>query len=386
MKKIAIISFFESRNIGDILIGRQLCSLFGKYAECVCIDFSATEVYAPSGQAVCLAEEEGTSSILKKKLRKNEMLWELLVQIRMRIMLKIRYKKLKPILNECDMIILAGGNMIMDLNCFPAYTYKTYYGIKTAVKSGKKNAVLFVGAGPFKNKRQRNFAGKIAELTDYISVRDELSKKLMDTICPKKMINIWNDPVFTMDSPIKKYNQNKCIGVSIFFGTDLSRYETVRNAYRDIIQKLRKKFPEYRIKLFSSEIGDFKQVTEVYGMINDDGVTIASAATADELFNIYSELDIVLAARMHSMIIGLVCGKPVIGFSWQEKVDGLMKLMDMQDRNFKMSEMEDNIGNIVGKAEEIINNMQENVEDISTKVGQISDKIKKQVREFTEEF
>ena len=383
--KILLISFFRSNNIGDKLIGKQLLNLFNENNEVICVDFSNAQKYT-------FEEDQEHSKALKdSKINIKRTFWKLMPRIadllaHLYLRYKCKYKNLSLVENikSADAVILAGGNMVMDLGLYPTYTYKVYNILKIAKQYSKKTALLFTGAGPVQNKWQKDYVKKSVRLCDFVSVRDDLSKKFIEEIVPDSNIKRWNDPVFTLEC--ESGIPSGTIGINVFFGMDTKIFESVKRAYVDIINKLRRLYPQYSIKLYSSEKNDYGYVEAVYNCINDDKVSVEYISSEEELIELYSKTDVVLAARMHSMIVSLVMRIPVVGLSWQAKVDGLAKIMDMQDRVFKINEAENKADNIVKIIGEIIENIDEEKAEIDKKVSNIKCDISMQVNKFEERF
>lgn len=363
--------------MGDRLIAKQEIKMLEENYEVVCVDFSSLKkITGISGEKY------------ENKNRKKSGLKGFLAQFSLvsYINILINTKKIfSSVLKEekdTDIVILAGGNMIMDLTLFPIYTAKAYTLLKTAKKMGKKTALMFVGAGPLQNYMQKLYVKKIIDLCEYISVRDKKSKELLNSICSKAEITQAYDPVLSVKGQI--YPSVNAIGVSVYFGTDESKYSKIKNSYKRIIEEIKQKFPTYKIILFSSEKADYKCVDALYEALEDKEILIEKIETEDELLNIYRKVDILLGARMHSLITALVMRTPVIGFCWQEKVWGLAEMIDMRDRFYPIDELDKHIEQITDQVTKILEKSEDEKIKIDEKLIKISEMTKKIIDDFKE--
>ena len=124
----------------------------------------------------------------------------------------------------------------------------------------------------------------------------------------------------------------------------------------------------------------------MYNCVNDDKVSVEYINSEEDIMRLYSETDVVLASRMHSMIISLIMRIPVVGLSWQSKVDGLAKIMGMQDKVFKINEAEMRTDDIVNAIRTIIDNIDKEKANIDKKICNIKDTIHMKVEDFKERF
>jgi polysaccharide pyruvyl transferase WcaK-like protein len=68
-------------------------------------------------------------------------------------------------------------------------------------------------------------------------------------------------------------------------------------------------------------------------------IEIAEAATVREYLALAADADLVIASRLHAVILGLVAGTPVIAVSYSRKVKQLMHELDMDNECIELSGM-----------------------------------------------
>lgn len=333
MKKIAIYSFFNSHNIGDILIADQIKKLFSNRIDCVFFDIGDG-----SNAALCslkkFSHKENRNTI-KAKLLKTPFLGDLI-----RSILYFSSKKYHNILQSAensDIVIFAGGNQLMELYSFPTDIITYYKVVKKLKKQNKIVCFCFCGTGPFKSKLSEKIAAKILKLADFISVRDEYSLALTKKYLPNKNIDIWCDPVLLMKNNTTNNNFAKAIGINVYFGHDSKFKKMMYNSYVSVIKLLRENFPEIKLYLFSSELTDINDIISIKDFFaDDDMIIIEEILSAEDLFAFYNNVDIVLAARMHTAITATISNLPVVTIAWQKKVSAFTSLMKNQEFNFDL--------------------------------------------------
>src|SRR5699024_2563931 len=79
----------------------------------------------------------------------------------------------------------------------------------------------------------------------------------------------------------------------------------------------------------------------------NDRVEYCYISAPSELLELYGTLKILIGTRMHSMIIALTQRIPIIGISWQQKVDSLFEICNDSNSVFKYEMLGDSVQKIV---------------------------------------
>lgn len=360
MIKTAVLSFFESYNIGDVLIASQIRELFSKKENCDFFDISTGKNAFDCGLKKVGAES--SSNALKKHMLSIPILGDIIHTI---VALKSKtYKNIYYAVKDYDTVIFAGGNQVMELKRFPTSVISFYRLVRHLNKDGKRICFCFSGVGPFKSKLSEKIAKRIFSLADFISVRDEYSHKWIKKFCPQKWIELWCDPVLLIDSDNNNgFNIKNAIGINTYFGHD-SKYKVhMKNAYISIIKELCSKNNDILIYLFSSELTDKEDIEVIKSnFATNDRIIVRNIDSKATLFSFYKEVDIILAARMHTAITATISNLPVLTVAWQEKVTAFMNLMNNEQFNYGIKEfilnpqiVAENLMMCIAKRKEIIN-------------------------------
>ena len=114
----------------------------------------------------------------------------------------------------------------------------------------------------------------------------------------------------------------------------------------------------------------------------------ASYHTVDsdkDLLKMYSTFDLVIGTRMHSMIIAVSQNIPVIGLSWQQKVDEMFKNINLTNSCYGIENLEDHLDEILEKSKKIIENNQSYVKETKAVKNQLANEfliVKKEFEHF----
>lgn len=359
MRKIAVYSFFESYNIGDILIAQQVKKLFNSD----CAEFSFFDISSGKVDSLCQLKNEvvfDSSKTFKRKILNIPFLGDFFRNI---VCLKSKnYKPICSAAKDFDTVVFAGGNQVMELYRLPTNIINFYRTIKRLKRENKYICFCFCGIGPFKSRLSEKIAKKIFSMADFISVRDAYSLGFAKKFAPEKNVEIWCDPVLFREVSTGRGNKN-AIGINTYFGHDSGYRDAMQKAFAELIKELRSKLNTTDIYLFSSELTDRTDIKSIKSYFNnDDKVIEQEIYSEDELFDFYNEVDTVFAARMHTAITATVSGLPVLTVAWQKKVEAFMELMDNSDLNFTTAEFTSNPNQVAEKLIFSIENKEKIVE------------------------
>lgn len=376
MKNALLISFFESTNIGDKLISKQLRNVFSKYYNISICDFTGIHSIDRRRNII----KQSFFQRLKVEIKKTK-LGSLLqyMYILLKLSMSVRWIKVKKYISDTDVVIIGGGNMIMDLEKVPNLTYIFYKYVKYAKKNNKKVYVVSVGVGPFRTKLQRKIAQKALNSCDYIAVRDNKSLDICKDIGVRREIFVSGDPVF-LHPKIVHGEKSLEIAVSIYYYEKLAyygtRYDDYINDFSNFIDKLVLGIDGYSVNLFSTEITDYAAVSDVYNKLKDKTrVSVVKISNEDELFKFYSKQKLVIGTRMHSLIIAMTQNIPVVGLSWQPKVKALFDLIQSNESVFELVDIKKKPNDIISLCNRKLNEYYEEVSKIESSVIKIRDNV-----------
>lgn len=163
----------------------------------------------------------------------------------------------------------------------------------------------------------------------FISTRDDyatLCNKYFDNK-PACRLELSVAPgIMSEDAYIVKAAKENIIGIGVCRFSIFKEYgnkqtsDEIENIYYDVIKKLVDK--NYTVELFTNGApSDAKAVETLKKRLhnNNINVKVELPTTTERLVNILARYSLIIAARMHSCIVGYSLGIPVIGLVWNKK-------------------------------------------------------------------
>lgn len=364
--KILLISRFNVPNLGDLIISNTLYSYLTQYGET-----DRYNLFGDPHKFVDINNIEPTSYSFKYKisnflnkynLKKVRVLFSLLRKL---IITKNSYQKkeYKDIVDLYDLIVIGGGNMLMSITEDSSSINSFHNYVELALQKRKEVFVMDIGIGPFKNKVDLDLAMQALNKCSKITFRDESSYELyINNGGNSSIANISVDPVFLATFNKEKKSEigdNIKVGINIIdsrlIGQNEKSYKEKIKGYARIIEMLNKESIEVFLFITSKE--DQSALDDTYKLVKDiTKVTKVKVNGCDDIVKIYNNIDLLIGTRMHSMIIAYTMGVPVLGLSWQNKVDSFFDIINESDSCFKFDSFENDTLLIIEKVKRKVEN------------------------------
>lgn len=345
--KIVLVSFFNSNNLGDLLLSEIL--------EKSMLEFGTVQKFSFSGDTEVKTHTESAipRSSFKRKcyIALNCLHLDFLIQL---------YRKYFPPKNEAlenaiqcsDCLVIGGGNMLFDLEDFSSSARQFDFFVDIARKYSKVIFAITIGIGPFHTPEQSEDALKSLEKCDYITFRDPRSYQYyIEKTDKRKNVYLSIDPAFTLEPKIVKTDAREKIGLSLvdnkLWGASETERETLIKKYTELIKEVYRK-TQKDIIIFSSDRLDYGMVYDVKNKLSKHPyVKIREVNQMKDLEQLYTELRCLIGTRMHSMIIAYKYSIPVVGLVWQTKVRAMFEQLELETDAYDLSELEIRIPQIV---------------------------------------
>ena len=239
---------------------------------------------------------------------------------------------------SCDLFISGGGSLLQDITSTRSILY--YLSLMKIALLLKKPIMVYAnGIGPINRKINRNFTRKILNKVDYITLRDENSKKFLQELgVNNKNIAVTADPVFTLEaSEEHKVNEifkaekipldKPLVGISIrkWVGEDI------------LIDNLSKAI-EYLITKYNVNVvlvpmhypGDLPISQKLIDSVNVKGCyLISNKYGVEDIIGVIKRFRLIIAMRLHSLIYAAVEKVPMIGIVYDPKIIGILNSINM---------------------------------------------------------
>ena len=241
--------------------------------------------------------------------------------------------KLHSLLNKCNLFVSGGGTLIQDVTSTRSLLFYLYT-LEAAKKRGVNVEMYGCGIGPVSSAKNRERTAKVLnECADIIVLRDSVSAELLSEIgVNKPEIILAADPAVSL-SPVDPYIVNKAfakIGIpkdskKIIF---CIRPWDGFTDYSPIVKAAEYAYSRYGlISLFlpMEYPRDVNIGSELVSMIKTPAYASREHHPIEELRGMLAEAELVIGMRLHSLIFAASSGTPIVGLSYDVKVDSFIK-------------------------------------------------------------
>jgi len=247
-----------------------------------------------------------------------------------------------------DLVIMSGGGQLFDSWDGPwGFPYTLFKWTVLARLSGARCYFLNVGAGPLARPLSRWFVRRALGMADYVSFRDEVSRKLVQDLGFRRESGSFPDSAYSFPVPSlpKVRNRQPVVGFSPMAFCD-PRADSGRDqiVYDSYIRNLGL-FGAWliregnRIALFSTDIWfDMHAIEDVRSAIGKEtGIADSPSITqppingTEAMFSEMSSLDYVVTCRFHGVIFAHLMNKPVLAISTHPKTSTLMAELGLSE-------------------------------------------------------
>lgn len=254
-------------------------------------------------------------------------------------------------LREADLLISGGGGLLQD-----AYPTKFLFGplpyylliVFLAKLCGTKVMFFSQGIGPVNSRWGKFLMRVFANLADFITVRDQYSKDLLQKLKvtkPKSVVTA--DIVFAFkhkedDACIESLSLNgdeKLVAVSVRpWFQHVAHYKQMAEALDMLIEKegITPVFVpmegHHDVHASNLVIEQMKHQKHVH--------LLGPNFTPAQYLHFISHCEMTIGLRLHSLIFSCIVGVPHIGISYDKKVESLLKRSGMWDYSFQLENLD----------------------------------------------
>lgn len=241
-------------------------------------------------------------------------------------------------IKNCDLFISGGGGLLQDVTSEKSIRY--YLGLIYMAKYLKKRVMVYgQGIGPINKKSNRRLTRNILNRVDAITVRDEQSlKDLKNMGVEKPPVYLTADPVITL----KPSGDGRGLEILGSLGIDKNRpvagfsvrewkgaekfSQIIARTADSIIEEL-----EFQVVFIPFHYGeDNNCIMKVKSMMKNNAYSIEQKYAVRELLDAVGQLDLLVGVRLHSLIFSGIQAVPLVGISYDPKVDGFLSQIGMK--------------------------------------------------------
>jgi len=303
------------------------------------------------------------------------------------------------ILGGAKLLISGGGTLFQDGTSKRSLWY--YAGIiGLARKLGTKVYVYANGIGPITDAKNRRITADVVGKAECVSVRDPDSRdELVNLGVPGGAVAVTADPAFLTascpDAVLDKVLHSLGLKGVPFFAVSLRRCEGKLAQLIDedrLSEETAKACAEIAEKyglcpvLIPMQPQNDEEICRrtadrINGILGREAAVTAEAETAPELVGILSEARFVVGMRLHMLIFSGCARVPVIGLSYDPKIDSIMKRLEQP---YILSVRSLEAAEIVRCAEDIVRHCDEIRETVSAHAADMAAMCRADVRRAAE--
>lgn len=237
-----------------------------------------------------------------------------------------------------DMLISGGGSIFQDVTSSRSLLY--YISVVLWARILRKPVVFYAqGVGPIQRPFNRWLLGRVANRVNLITMRDQASRDFMLKLgVSRPPLKVTADPVFALQTdeqsgeemlrrfPFLAADKTRRLGVSVRHWLALQESRQDLAAVLDHFK--RAGFTIIFVPMDYPE--DIKESALVRSYMQEDSYLISDELTTAQHLAVISQLDLMVAMRLHALIFAASCGVPFAGISYDPKIDGFLDLFGQQ--------------------------------------------------------
>jgi polysaccharide pyruvyl transferase CsaB len=327
--KIVIAGNYGAKNIGDEMILKGMIKAVKKG--------NIKDVHPDSEITVLSANPKETA---EKFHVKSEYKFPAGIRSAIKAIFKGKNKTKKAV-KECDIFILGGGglfgnltvkaDMIWGIQAFKAYRY------------GKKVYMYGQSVGELKGKFRKWLVRKLFNKATLTAVRDEESKKLLESIGIHKEISVIPDLAFNIETQVAASRNDKEIVVALRQLKKLSKEfkKTVTDFFNWLIEE-----HNFKIKFIDFQTGKGKEADSILhseiikNIRKKEKIVHLKDIEDDELvLNTFAKASFALVMRLHSIISAIKTNTPFIAINYAPKVKAILKDKNLTKQMLEMKDL-----------------------------------------------
>ena len=249
---------------------------------------------------------------------------------------------LRSTLKQSDLLISGGGSLLQDTTSMRSLLY--YLWVVRLAYAHRVPVMFYAqGLGPFRRPLSRALVRLVANRADYITVRDEPSLRLLNTLGVRRPpVEQTADPAFALspaapeavDALFRAENlprDEPLIGVALrpWGGSG----ESPVDSYAQLLLDLHRRTGQRVVLLPMQTPGDVVFSETVAALTRDPTAfpVIRNVYPPAVLLGLVARMQAVVAMRLHTLIFAARAAVPPFALSYDPKVENLMRGLDLAD-------------------------------------------------------
>lgn len=236
-------------------------------------------------------------------------------------------------MRKTRLLISGGGSLIQDVTSDKSLTYYLTI-IRLGVMMGAKVMLYANGIGPICHESNNKKIQRVLNQVDLITLREPSSlEELKRFGVTRPEICVTADPAFTL-TPAPKEEAERLLSLAglpegkPYLGIALRPWRQsdreLESAVADAADYLRKEYGMEILLIPMQEARDLAIAQKTKSLMKEPAYILEGQPTPAQLLSVVGGAELVLGMRLHTLIYAAKMGTPVIGLTYDPKVDATM--------------------------------------------------------------
>lgn len=287
-------------------------------------------------------------------------------------------------LRDTNLFISGGGGLLQD-STGKGWSILYYLGLILGAKIIRVPVMIYAqGIGPINQQINKKLMRWILNKVDLITVRDNFSKELLESLgVAKPSIYVNSDPSFLLNKKdinciLENYphiqelmnsDNRPIIGVSV---RDKGNRSDLKIMFAQLADYLIEKY-KVKIVFLPFKFDDDVQVSEeILSLMKNQADILKIKLEPEELISILSQLSLMIGVRLHSIIFSSMANLPFIAFKYDPKIKNFVAELGLSELLLELDNV--SLEKIQEKIEYIRENKDRIKEILSEKVKDLKEK------------
>ena len=244
-----------------------------------------------------------------------------------------------------QLFILGGGGLLHDYGPDSSRVRIWLSLLRSSLRLHRKTALFFVGVDQIRHDDSRRLIADTVSKVDYISVRDQRSADYLRGIGVKKEIHVSGDPAILLATPKNRElpsDRKPRVGICLrhWFQSKMQTeddvlFEQILDELAFALDKVSERYDAELIFYPMRDISydDDREINKSVMsrmMHRDRTQCVEICPSVTQFLKDFEEIDVVLAMRLHAVVLPSAMGIPVIALEYMPKVGQYMRTIGQE--------------------------------------------------------
>lgn len=239
----------------------------------------------------------------------------------------------------CDMLISGGGSLLQDVTGLKSLGY--YLGVVALARSLGKPVFFYAqGIGPVTSRAGRLMMKLVVNRVQKITVRDEQSKNELQAMgVNRPPTAVTADPVLGLEISEEDRRLGRQIleshGIDFnkpVLGVSVRDWKGSTGTLKQELARCCDRFVEKGWQVLFLPLhhpGDIAPCRETAGFMKNSSAVLAGNYNVQEFIGITSSCTMLVGMRLHSLVFAARAAVPLVGISYDPKIDSFLKQLNL---------------------------------------------------------